>query len=1440
MSSNPPLLSLVSVLLIQDASVAFAPASHRANHISPRSVVLPHSRHAGRQDRRYSSQEFTTLNSVPIRKSGSLFGLFDFPSMKNASAPVVAVSEGSTTDAGSGENVTTKTLKDLAIDDDDYWIESAGEDVKAGTKDKKCNSTEEEKVTASDDSETTITILHHKKRPAVDEARSRAFTWDEGGMQKQREDLNDLSSSSINDLVDEEEEIDEIANSLLMSPPMELTADKSTLSEKREMIKMKAAQMNQKEAESIKLVENEFFGEGTIVTPEQSTIEEDVTTDVASSRREMENDNDRSLIAQESDEVSDECIPSPFKAFGNNGTSTKKDDYNVAFESRPLSPTHSIQEDYAKMKENEIESNDAASGNEDELVGEMEIAHVVMSMDKEGVDFLEADNLVENNLNNVSDAAWNASSITSSFVDDEVKSPVEDERQLMLESLGKQPVESTNVEVQELKESNQNDGDDDDHDSTSPLQTFISTATAFLPPTPPFVPPSDSNILNSSSANSNLVEINARLQQTLHNQRGDLGRLRRKINDLERQLIRANRSKVTKIEDEVNARVNTLREECKRQVVFANETVALLEKEVGRLRAALEESSVGLMLSVEEKERVRAEFGFLTKAYVDVKHAFDTQKKEWKDTIEKLEQQLADATQQLERYQKETRQWKDECINKANLLDSSNIRMIQLQSTIDGLQSVIRTKEDEIKSMTAAAARDRQRIISINKQELRDEYESLLAKKSKKIGELRMALRSANGKRRHVERVTQRETSEALKVLRREMESDMDELKALLTEKEAEVVGMKQMVEEAELVVEERERLLAEVMFLTKSVEELQTNFTILKHSYEDETVSLRQAHSDKADEIEGLVQLSSANIARVSLMESRLDKLSAELQGEQSLNAKKSIELSALAAKLGQAEATANDYNKQLDLLRDQTQSYQTKVIQMQAQIRELEDQKLSLEQALTNERERSEATIDEKVTCIAILDQELAEKINELFTLNVTLTTVSHQLEEMSARHAFEKERADSLEASMQLLKENTTSTADKEPTMNDISRLEDLYKRKTVALAQKNLLSEQVINNKLGEILVLKKKLDEVTLAAPSTIAENQTIAQRTPDIADLTISSRKNQAQAQEKLLLQLQTIQEQQGNIDALTSKIESMEKSTSGVRAQAVETKNDNESVIKHLEQTLEQTKNDFSLWKAKANEEILTTNNVLKSKEERILQLQDEVDRLIKTQEDAARTSSEAEEVASKAKEKLLLKNQLLKEKDDIIAHLNTQFNDVQFEKKRIEQTLQDEMKRNEEFYLNHELQIQATKDKLSKQHAADINRLEKEMNETVYQLEMEIKSLKNRMRKTEVPSSVQSSATSEKNSEAELVKELQAALQQSKEKEVALINKNMMMKQKIQNLEAQSKLLIMSSSASGADERQKTEVELPSYYKEEGKRARIKRLVGGIWRRVFGRQNL
>lgn len=138
--------------------------------------------------------------------------------------------------------------------------------------------------------------------------------------------------------------------------------------------------------------------------------------------------------------------------------------------------------------------------------------------------------------------------------------------------------------------------------------------------------------------------------------------------------------------------------------------------------------------------------------------------------------------------------------------------MVQLQSTIDGLHNVIRTKEDKIKSMSFEEAQERRHIISTTKQETRDEFEELLDKKSKKIGELRVALRSANEKKRHIERFSQRKTSEAMGKLRRELEGQMDELKALLEEKDLEVAAMKKIAEEAEGIIEDRERLLAEVM----------------------------------------------------------------------------------------------------------------------------------------------------------------------------------------------------------------------------------------------------------------------------------------------------------------------------------------------------------------------------------------------------------------------------------------------------------------------------------------------------------------------------------------------------------------------------------------------------------------------------------------------------
>ena len=335
----------------------------------------------------------------------------------------------------------------------------------------------------------------------------------------------------------------------------------------------------------------------------------------------------------------------------------------------------------------------------------------------------------------------------------------------------------------------------------SPLDVILSTATSFLSPKPPFAPPTVTNIMNSSNDTSTLIEINAWLEQTSRNQREDLGRLRRKVHDLERQLIRAKRDKVSHTKEEVNR----LKKDCERKVDIANDTVSQLEEEVKRMKKDMTELNEKLMLVEEAKERVAAEYGFVTKAYTEVKHALHTQSVGWEEKIESLEQQITDANQQAH-------QWKDECANKANALESSRTRIVQMQAIIEELQSSMKTKEQEIKRLLTTEGEEMERKMFDAKRELRHEYEQLLSKKSRKIGEVRTALRSANEKRRKIEAISQRETAEALNEMHNKMTGQIDELRFLLAEKETEMNELRLKAAEAEGIVEDREHLLAEMM----------------------------------------------------------------------------------------------------------------------------------------------------------------------------------------------------------------------------------------------------------------------------------------------------------------------------------------------------------------------------------------------------------------------------------------------------------------------------------------------------------------------------------------------------------------------------------------------------------------------------------------------------
>jgi myosin protein heavy chain len=603
---------------------------------------------------------------------------------------------------------------------------------------------------------------------------------------------------------------------------------------------------------------------------------------------------------------------------------------------------------------------------------------------------------------------------------------------------------------------------------------------------------------------------------------------------------------------------------------------------------------------------------------------------------------------------------------------------------------------------------------------------------------------------------------------------------------------------------------------MAKSVEVLQANLTMstktnedIVQSYENEITKLREANVEKADEITGLVQVSSANIAKADLMESQLDDLTAKLNEEKLFNAGSSSELGKLAAKLDETEA-------QLIVLRNESQT-------LQAQFQELGKQKQTLEQTLADERERSDIVLEEKVTCIAILDQELAERLNELFSLNQTLGSVEHQLEEMTSKYSIEKERANNLEVDIRQLKENATLTADDSVSLVEATNLAELYKEKTNALVQRALLSEQIINNKLSEIANLRNELDEVSLLAKSQPADyagtDELIAELNSEIAGLKLATRQSQAKANEKLLLQSQTVTD-------LSEQIKKLEESSSRAVTEAKQAQAETETTIAQLTSSLDNTKKEY-------DQKISVAEIALKTKEERITQLQNDIDKMIKSQKEESKSSSKTKEESSKAKEKLLLKNQLIKEKEDVISQLNNQLNDLQFEKEHIEQTLQAEIKRNEDFYHSHELQLKEMKEKLKEQHAADVTK----MNETVLQHELEIQSLKEKLAES-VSLRRQSSAVDKHHAELLIVQELQNSLQQSKKKEVELINRNMMLKNKVEFLEARSKMLTtpLSDEPSKKQESVPAEIGLPSYYKES-KRSRIRRVIGSIWGRITRR---
>jgi len=958
-------------------------------------------------------------------------------------------------------------------------------------------------------------------------------------------------------------------------------------------------------------------------------------------------------------------------------------------------------------------------------------------------------------------------------------------------------VDAADVEV--------NDVETPDEGSPSPpiippvLNSIVDGITSIMMPSPPQTPPTNHNIdYNSELSTEHLSEINAKLEETLNSQKSDLGRLRRKINTLRGELRQANREVNKNVQDQVNAKMAPLREE----VVQANEAVAKLEDQVEKLTRQLDEQTVKYEQTLEDKERIAAEYGYVAKSYMELKRSLDTNTNNWQEKLQTLTGDTQSLEERMAQYQEESKRWKKKCIEKANMLDESTAHIKELQSVMDEGMMEIRSKQGNIDDIVAAATKEEKARSKDNLQRLSDEYEVLVSKKSKKIGELRTTLRSANVKRRQVERHARKDKSAALKALRLEMSTEINYLKSSLQEKEDAISKMGASVQGDGVAKEEKEQVFAELMFLSKSFQELESSLETNRQNYEECIQSFEEEAAVKEKLILDLRKELEVAQKKISSLEAQVSDLTAELVEERRKNEHLTGVVSSLRSEMDAIRSNADGFENIISILRSEKDAYERQLAEEQDSAQSLKKKKDDLEDlirktkdSLVMEKERVTKDMSVKDSRIAKIDQEVAKRVKENKTLKKSLKHTTD-------RYNSEQARVERLNAQLQRARRNLPLTnadhADEiemiTSRINELSESKDDYKSmlsnaesRIKVMTQQLLLSNQHVLKKQSEIARLKEELSAVASTSTDAGTLNDTISALTAELEELKSSASMQNAVADEKLHLVNLKLEEKEADVVTLQNKIKEL-----------VHEKKEADHEKKRV------------------------TNN---SGAAEISELKSSIETLQTSLKDAQ----------GKAKEKIQLKNQSLKEKENTIEKLKADMIDLQSEKDRISEKLSEQVKRNEDDYLSHELQLKHTEERLVKENLAAMNAMEKEMKDTVYQLEMEVKTLK---KKVSDGDRIGSTATL---AQAKRMQDLETALRQSKEQKVSLLNENMKMKHRIDNLQfvqaKASKETVSSVPMKVIGEDKQKDV--PTYFQEK-QRPLVIRVVGNAWKKVFSRKKL
>lgn len=574
---------------------------------------------------------------------------------------------------------------------------------------------------------------------------------------------------------------------------------------------------------------------------------------------------------------------------------------------------------------------------------------------------------------------------------------------------------------------------------------------------------------------------------------------------------------------------------------------------------------------------------------------------------------------------------------------------------------------------------------------------------------------------------------------------------------------------------------------LTAAFDELQCDIESNTKQY-DETLLMYQNESKAKDvRIKDLEDQLALAKERIGVLEGEVESLRAELVREKAINANLTSTVAHLEEEVKLGQTNAAGYETVVGVLRKESESLKSDAQTNEMRQLELEALLEKTRDSLVVERERVIEDMKEKDEMIAQLDRDLADKLQDALAQKAALKRSDKELSRMTGRYDAEKERADSLERKIQKLNQLTLESSPSGANLDISKQLEEVtkqaeeykklvssYEEKTSFLSQQLILSGQAVANKQARLETLQHELGEATADA-ATIDETK---------------------------------------SREALSDKSSELKVALSNLQAKSDQ-------------------------FKLEANEQILDLTKALDAKQRSLLELETKLDQQSSVvdpnlEQEVSNLKKAIADSQANSKEKLLQKNESIKQLEDSIAELQAELTDLKHEKSQLGERLDAEMKRSEDSYVSYDKQLKATKARMAQEKASSVQRVEAEMKETIHQLESEVKTLSSKLSSSGGGERRGLPPTTD-NGYLKIL-EMEGEVRRSKDAEVKLIQSNMRMQHRIQELELGAKE--RSDEAAGPQTNDDADRQaLPNYYKDS-KRTRVVAAVSKALRQIFRRK--